>query len=348
MVMTFIEENLTLLKNTPLCCPQCKGNVFQKEGAFVCDVCKRRFPIIEGIPDFRVFGDPYLGFEEDYKRSKLIAEEARKSNFHELLLFYWSHVPETPDKLRKRFVQGALLSEAKAKGILKELALFSKDQVKTNPKVLELGCGTGGFLVEAAKTYFSVIGIDIAFRWLIVARKRFEESEMKIPLICCCAEYLPFPNGSFNWVVASATLEHTCYPSKVIAESHRVLGETGIFFLSTPNRYSLTVEPHVCLWGVGFLPRCWMQRYVHALRGVDYKKIRLLSYFELKKLLGQVFSRVKFSPPYLDDSLLIHLSHWRRFQVEVYLFIRQLPIFKGLLLLWGPLYTVFCQKEKTS
>lgn len=345
VMVTFVEENLTLLKNVPLCCPQCKGNLSQKEETFVCDVCKKRFPIIEGIPDFRVFGDPYLGFEDDYKRSRLIAEHAHRLDFHELLHFYWSQVPETPDPLKKKFIQTVLLSEAKGKGILKELALFSKGQVNPTQNVLEIGCGTGGFLVQAAKTFSFVVGIDIALRWLIVARKRLEGSKTKVPLICCCAEFLPFPNESFHWVVASATLEHTHEQGKVITESHRVLQNSGILFLSTPNRYSLTVEPHTYLWGVGFLPRSWMQRYVHFLKGMDYKHIRLLSYFELKKLLTPVFSKVKFSLPYIDDSLMTHLGRWRKFQVKIYLFLNKLPLFKALLLLWGPMYTVFSLKE---
>jgi len=88
-----------------------------------------------------------------------------------------------------------------------------------------------------------------------------------------------------------------------------------------------------------------MQRYVHFLKGMDYKHIRLLSYFELKKLLTPVFSKVKFSLPYIDDSLMTHLGRWRKFQVKIYLFLKKLPLFKALLLLWGPMVTVFSLKE---
>jgi len=71
------------------------------------------------------------------------------------------------------------------------------------------------------KNVFPCGGIDIALRWLIVARKRLEGSKTKVPLICCCAESLPFPNESFHWVVASATLEHTHETGKAITESQR-------------------------------------------------------------------------------------------------------------------------------
>ncbi len=344
MVTIFAEENLKLLEGLPLCCPQCKGSILQKKERFLCNVCKRQFPVIAGIPDFRIFGDPYLNFEDDYKRAQLIAENAPKFNFQELLKFYWSHSPETPPPLREKFVRTALLAEAKAEGILKELALFSEDLIKIDQNVLEIGCGTGGFLVSAVKTYSHVIGIDIALRWLIVARKRLEESGKKVPLICCCAEYLPFPDGFFNLVVTAATLEHTRDQSRVISESYRVLQDRGILFLSTPNRYSLTVEPHVYLWGVGFLPRSWMHRYVYLLKGVNYKNYRLLSYFELKKLLNPVFSKVKFSLPDVDNTMLINFSRWKRFQVSVYRKLRKVSLFRAFFLLCGPMYHIIGQK----
>jgi len=50
---------------------------------------------------------------------------------------------------------------------------------------LEIGCGTGGFLIPLSAKFQQVIGIDIAFRWLILARKRLDEFGLKIQLVCC-------------------------------------------------------------------------------------------------------------------------------------------------------------------
>ena len=149
-----------------------------------------------GIPDFRLFGDPYLGFEDDYSRTKLVAENMDHFDFTGLLKFYWSNSPETPEDLREKFVRAALLGESKAKEILKSLPESETDKHKS---ILEIGCGTGGLLVTAAKRYGQTVAIDIALRWLTVCRKRLEGVDIKIPLICCCAEFLPFPDNYFDF-----------------------------------------------------------------------------------------------------------------------------------------------------
>src|SRR5581483_8341823 len=73
----------------------------------------------------------------------------------------------------------------------------------------------------------------------------------------CAAERLPFPEETFDVVVASDVIEHVQDAGAVVAEAARVLRRGGLLFLATPNRFSLGLEPHV----------------------------RLLSSFELRRLL---------------------------------------------------------------
>lgn len=332
----------------PICCPLCKGDLSKNDETFTCNHCEKRYPIISGIPDLRVFGDPYLGFEDDYKRSRLIVENFHRFDFPRLLEFYWNNSPETPNHLRKKFIRSVLLGDLKGKAILSILDSCEAEGRGKPKDVLEIGCGTGWFLVSAAKKYPTLVGTDIALRWLIIAKKRFEEAGIEIPLVCCCAEYLPFSDESFDLVVLYATLEHTRQQEQVVSESHRVLRSTGKLFLSTPNRYSLSVEPHVYIWGVGFLPRSWMHKYVKFRKGVDYKNIRLLSFFELKGMLKKVFSNVCFSLPDAVDVSLANFSRWRRFQVKIYRLLNKLSLGKAFLFLFGPMYHIFCQKKGTG
>lgn len=145
--MNDFNKNVTLMDTLNLCCPRCKGQLQKSTKTYTCIACKKDFPIMYGIPDFRLFGDPYLGFENDYTRTKLIVENMNRFNLEGLLKFYWSNSPETPNNLREKFVRAALLGEAKAKEILKSLPRFHNDMEKS---ILEIGCGTGGFLVSAA------------------------------------------------------------------------------------------------------------------------------------------------------------------------------------------------------
>ena len=50
----------------------------------------------------------------------------------------------------------------------------------------------------------------------------------------CDAHELPFVDGTFDGVVASAVLEHVLYPERVAAEIHRVLTERGLVYSEIP------------------------------------------------------------------------------------------------------------------
>ena len=73
----------------------------------------------------------------------------------------------------------------------------------------------------------------------------------RISLACSSAEQAPFPEGSFDVVVASDVIEHAARQGDFVAGCGRMLKPGGILFLATPNRFSLGLEPHVRLWGVG-------------------------------------------------------------------------------------------------
>lgn len=52
--------------------------------------------------------------------------------------------------------------------------------------------------------------------------------------VVCDAHDLPFPDGSFDGVMAIAVLEHVADPVRVAAEMHRVLGDGGLVYSEIP------------------------------------------------------------------------------------------------------------------
>jgi SAM-dependent methyltransferase len=55
----------------------------------------------------------------------------------------------------------------------------------------------------------------------------------RMPLrICCDAHHLPFSADTFQFVFAYQTLHHFDNPDPVVAECHRVLGDSGCFFFN--------------------------------------------------------------------------------------------------------------------
>jgi SAM-dependent methyltransferase len=159
--------------------------------------------------------------------------------------------------------------------------------------------------------------------------------------VCACAEFLPFPDQSFGTVVASDVIEHTAYQAHLLRQAGQALLPGGVLFLATPNRFSLTPEPHVRVWGVGFLPRAWMRPYVRWVRGSDYAHITLLSVFDLVGLLRRSgFRRWQVLLPRLSRAELQRYPRLERWAVAVYHALSSLPVCRELLYLCGPLFHV--------
>lgn len=258
-----------------------------------------------------------------------------------MVRFYWQVTPETPPDLKERFIRHVVTDEQRTTHLLREVSLEWNRQ----EHILEIGCGTGAFLKAAATTY-EAIGCDIAMRWLIVARKRLVEGGMPAKLICCCADYLPFRNGSFQTVVAISLLEHLPKEqSATVKECARVLRESGTLWAITTNRYSLAPEPHVNVWGVGYCPRRWMSHYVRWRKNLSYNKYRLLSGFELRRLLHTAgFADVSVSIPFFPEADVQRFGWLGRLALHATRMGNRLRFSRFLLLLVSPLVQVIAKK----
>ena len=91
-------------------------------------------------------------------------------------------------------------------------------------KVLDVGCGVG--FVSQLYPNFDITGIDISDEML----KRNPYQWLKAP-----AEDIPFPNGTFDFVICRSLLHHLEVPSKGLAEMARVLKPGGKFVCWEPN-----------------------------------------------------------------------------------------------------------------
>ena len=126
---------------------------------------------------------------------------------------------------------------------------------------------------------------------LLLAKKRFDEAGItNAVFVCASAVDLPFADDAFDVLNATDVVEHMPDQRRFLAEAHRVMAAGACFFFNSPNRYSLvTREPHVWLWGVGWLPRRWQEPYVRWRLGRAYRGKRLLSSFELSRLTREAF-----------------------------------------------------------
>jgi len=98
----------------------------------------------------------------------------------------------------------------------------------TRPKILDVGCGTGGML-PLLEEFGEVVGIDHSSDAIRFCQKR-GGSEVKLGSV----ESLPFAPKSFELVTMFDLLEHLEDDRQALRESFRVLKEGGYLLLTVP------------------------------------------------------------------------------------------------------------------
>lgn len=267
-------------------CPRCRADLLQSEQAYHCSACLADYPVVLGIPDFRIEPDPWIGLEEDRAKARRVAEASEGADLAGAVRSYWSMTPGTPRHLAERFTVHVLAGGQRAREWLAHVyggrtGAAGISQSRTPRPWLEIGCGTGDLLAAAADAGIPAVGVDVAMRWLVIARRRAQLSTGAQLLVCCNAEHLPFRDETFARVVSVCTLEHCADAAAVASESGRVLSAGGALHVKTVNRYAPVAEPHVGVWGVGYVPRRWMDGYVRWRSGQRYLHHRPLSRREL-------------------------------------------------------------------
>ncbi|MFO8071858.1 MAG: class I SAM-dependent methyltransferase [Polyangia bacterium] len=107
--------------------------------------------------------------------------------------------------------------------------------LRSDSRVLDLGCGTGGLSAALARRRggVRVTGLDISRRQLARAAQKLERSPARVELLRGSMVELPFADETFDGVVASMSLhalERDRRPAAV-AEVARVLRPRGRFAL---------------------------------------------------------------------------------------------------------------------
>ena len=317
-------------------CPLCKGKLIRGADDYRCPACKRAYPVICGIPDFRILPDPYIELAKDRVKGALLAAAGRTRGFEELVRYYYDITPEDPPDLAKHWIARALAEV--------EIARFAVAQYGlTGRTFLDVGCSTGAMLAAASEHCESVTGVDVAFRWLIVGQVRLRELGIHANLVCANAEHLPFASETFDRVSALDLLEHVPQPRLAVREAFRVSQQDARTVFRTNNRFAPLPEPHVRLWGVGWLPRRWQAAYV-AMRRKDLHRYRiaLLSSGELARLCrdaGYRFVHVASAPLYAPQ-----FSKPAQRAFASYNAVRKWPFIAGLLRRVGPLLVAIAER----
>jgi SAM-dependent methyltransferase len=327
-----------------LACPDCHAELAPAAACdtWSCTYCGRLARGLRGIADLRTSEDLYLSNHDDWAFARRLDEQFDRLDFRGLLECYFDLDREIPPDLRQRQIAHILSAPERARRWLEAVGPIGE------LPLLDLGCGTGSFLAAVGHAVgpAPAWGVDIALRWLLVARKRLDEEGLThVRLVCGCAERLPFRDRSFGGIVAGDVIEHVGDQERTLAEAHRVLAPGGRLFLAAPNRFSLAPEPHVQVWGVGFLPRRWMAPYVRWVRGLDFRAIRTLGHGEWLRLLRRSpFGQGSITAPGLPAADLAHFGPIKRQTARLYNALVASRLGQSVLRRVGPLLHVVCAR----
>ena len=324
----------------PFVCPRCRAPVTRvRDEAFACTPCAASYPVVLGIPDFRLSPDPWIGVDDDRAKGVTLERETAGASLEAMVRAYWRMTPDTSAERAERFIEHVMSAEVRSREWIAPIAGTNA----TSSRWLDLGCGTADLTAAvaslASKAPIDVVGLDVAFRWLVVARRRLALAGLESKLVCANAEALPFEVDAFDRVIALGVLEHVDDPRRALGEARRVLRPNGTIRLRIANRYSLLPEPHVGLFGVGWLPRPVAECWVRLRTGQSYRHHHPLGCGALRRALRAArFTTVTVEAAQLLSADRARLSRSPlRALLPAYEWVRRTPVLSMVLRLVAPL-----------
>ncbi len=175
-------------------------------------------------------------------------------------------------------------------------SIISLTGLKTG-RMLELGCGSGDFLMEARQRGFTVEGLEYSPHAAAAANERLGYTAVQAGSL----ETAALPANGFDLLTAFDVIEHVRNPDHALRCVHALLKPGGWIAIVTPSLDS---------WSHRFLGRHWMEY-----------KTEHLTYFaraSLKRLLARTgFTDVQFAPNYKVLSLDYVYRHFVRYPVPL-------------------------------
>ena len=323
-------------------CPACKGALRHSHNAYCCVACDRQYPILYGIPDFRLRSDRYLTLEQEREKAGQLDAFAQSASFEELVAYYYTITDDVPPELASRYQAYIHSAPDQARSTVAKLNPDPKCDI-----LLDLGCGAGGLLVTASGCFKQVVGLDIALRWLIICKKRLDELGENALLVCADIEHPPFNDGEYSHVVAADLIEHVHNTKTAIEQCWKQLEPGGHFWLSATNRYCIGPHPLTRIWGIGFLQQAARSAILIKIRGVDSLRFtNLVSPAAIKKLCQQTgFHLLEVLPRQLSIDNIAKYPRHDRILIRCYTFMLRFSLFRGLLVYAGPAFQISCKKS---
>jgi len=204
--------------------------------------------------------------------------------------------------------------------------------------VLDIGCSSGMIDFKLADHYKHITGIDIDKNALSIAKEKYNKENITY-------KYANIDEiedeTKYDLIVCNSVLEHVPNQEKLLDSIYKHLNEDGICFLSVPNKYTITKEPHYDLYFLSWLPSILSDIYLKLSgKGTKYYE-NPPSYYKLKRLCSKfditnyTIERIKYPEKY---ALAYRVSNFK--------FISKFPAFLlRVLSLVSPSFVLILKKK---
>lgn len=190
-------------------CNSCHSNLFSlKDDEFYCLKCRNTFQKVDGIWFF--------------DKENINPEWEKVEKVNEILHDAYA-------EQYRRENEPTIFSDANYQKIKSNILAILKGI--SNPKILDIGCGTG-FILKVCSEFSNILyGVDISLKMLKKAK------DYGATLVKSSAASLPFQDNVFDLVTLNSTLHHLQDIEPVLREAYRVLSPGGCIYIDhDPNR----------------------------------------------------------------------------------------------------------------
>lgn len=120
---------------------------------------------------------------------------------------------------------------------MRQYAMEAVEHLHDGDSVLEVAPGPGYLAIELAKAgKYKVTGLDISEDFVAIARKNAQDADVKVDFRQGNVSSIPFPEGTFDFIICTAAFKNFKQPLKALVEMCRVLKQGGTTLIVDMNR----------------------------------------------------------------------------------------------------------------
>jgi len=177
-------------------------------------------------------------------------------------------------------------------------------EITEGKTVLDIASGEGYGSAMLAEKALQVTGVDLSIEAVKHARKRYKRDNLEFMVGSC--DDIPLADASIDLVVSFETIEHHDQHEQMMREIKRVLRPNGILLISSPDKYTYSIEP-------GYRNSYHVKElYLHEFKHLLGNYFKNTAYFGQRIVYGSnIFAELEPAPilSYLQEDERIKKAH---------------------------------------